>query len=393
MSVATPVEEAHVGRWLEHVRALAGDIGPRGPATAAEHRAMNYCERTLIRLGLAVGEDRFLSAGSVFRPHLVAAYAILAAFLIYPLAPWPAAALVALAVCSEILELTLHPNPLQWAVPKRPSRNVFATVDPVGRLEQDLVLIGHVDSQRTPKIFSSPGWFAAYRAFSTASFASFTLMAAGYVLGAVYGWPWVWPVSAIGAAAALVLAAICVEAERSPFTAGANDNATGAGLVLTLGEDLLARPLLRTRVWLLCSGCEEALHEGARAFFGRHRADLTQPRAVIFEMLGCSGPAWLVKEAIVLPVRSDPGLRALAEMVAADDPELGAYPAALDGGVTEMADALAAGIPAITVIGLTDKGKAPYWHVPADTVDKMIPGVMERNYRFVRALIGAVDGA
>ncbi|MDP2872843.1 MAG: hypothetical protein Q8P31_09955, partial [Bacillota bacterium] len=84
-------------------------------------------------------------------------------------------------------------------------------------------------------------------------------------------------------------------------------------------------------------------------------------------------------------------LRALAAQVAADNPALGAYPAKLDGGVTEMGDALAAGIPAITIIGLTPEGKGPYWHLPADTPDKMDPAAMERNYAYVRALIDAAD--
>jgi Iap family predicted aminopeptidase len=109
-------------------------------------------------------------------------------------------------------------------------------------------------------------------------------------------------------------------------------------------------------------------------------------------MLGCSGPGWLVSEGIVLRVHSDPGLRALAARVAADNPTLGAYPCKLDGGMTEMADALAAGIPAITIIGLTPDGKAPYWHLPTDTEDKMDPAAMERNYSFARAVIDALDG-
>ncbi len=382
-----------VQRWLEHVRVLASDIGPRGPTTDSERMGLEYCRRVLAGLGLPTREDRFLSAGSVFRPHLIAALGFIVAFGLYPFAPSTMAALVLLILAWETLELTLHPNPLQRLGPRRPSGNVLATVEPTGVVEQDLVLMGHADSQRTPKIFSSPEWFAAYRMFSTTAFASFALMAVGYMLGAVFRWPWVWPVSAVSAAMAMLLVAMCLQAEGSPFTAGANDNATAAGLVLTLAAELRERPLVRTRVWLVCTGCEEALHEGAQAFYREHRREMVNPRAVVLEMLGCSGPAWLVNEKIVLPISSDRGLRALAERVADENPELGAYPATLDGGVTEMSDALAAGVPAITIIGLTPEGKGPYWHLPTDTVDKLIPEVMERNYRFIRALIEAVDAA
>ncbi len=382
-----------IRRWLDHVRVLAVDIGPRGPTTDSERMGLEYCRRVLAGLGLQVREDRFLSVGSVFRPHLLAAIGILIAFALYPFARSTAAALVILVLAWEVLELTLHPNPLQRLSPRKPSGNVLATIDPAGPAEQDLVLMGHADSQRTPKIFSTPGWFSAYRLFSTVAFASFALMAVLYFLGSFFRWPWVWGVSEIPALMAVLLLVLCVEAEASPFTAGANDNATAAGLVLTLAEELKERPLSRTRVWLVCSGCEEALHDGAQAFWRNHRREMTNPRAVVLEMLGCSGPAWLVDEKIVLPIRSDAGLRAIAERVAAANPGLEAYPARLDGGVTEMADALAAGVPAITLIGLTRDGKGPHWHLPSDTFDKLDPAVMERNYRFVRAMVEATDEA
>lgn len=382
-----------IERWRYHVKVLAHDIGPRGPTTQGEDRGLKYCAQVLADLGLKVREDRFGSAGSVFRPHLVAAAGILLAFATYPALPWLAAGLGWLVVISEVLELTLRPNPLQWVLPRRPSRNVYATIEPEGGAQRDLIVMGHVDSQRTPKIFSTIRWLQAYRAFSSVAFASFCALAVAYSLGAVYNWPWVWPASSVAAVCAVGLALICIEAELSPFTAGANDNATAAGLILTLAEELQASPPTAARLWLVCTGCEEALHEGARAFFRRHRAEMTAPRALVLEMLGCSGPAWLDSEGIVLRVPSDPALRALAADVAVAHPELGAYPVKLAGGVTEMADALAAGIPAITIIGLTPDGLGPYWHLPTDTLDKLDPAAMERNYGFVRKMVAALgDG-
>ncbi len=366
-------------------------IGPRGPGTAGEEAALRWAALALTHAGLEPEEDRFPTAGSVFRPHLVAAVGMLAAFALYPFLPWPATVLAAVVVVSEILELTLRPNPLQWVLPRTRSGNVFAVVEPSGQPEQDLVLVGHLDTQRTPKIFSSPGWFRAYRIFSTVAFMGFVLTVPAYALGAAFRWPWVWPASTVTAVFALLLAALCLEADGSPFTAGANDNATGAGLVLVLAQELAARPLARTRVWYVCTGSEEALHEGARTFFRRHLPRMTRPRALVFEMLGCAGPAWLVKEGIVLPLYSDRTLRALASKVAAENPDIGAHPVRLTGGVTEMSDALLAGVPAITLIGLTREGAAPHWHLPTDTWDKIDPEVLGRAHRFALELVRAVD--
>jgi hypothetical protein len=79
---------------------------------------------------------------------------------------------------------------------------------------------------------------------------------------------------------------------------------------------------------------------------------MKEPWAVVFEMLGVSGPAWVVKEGFVLPLFSAPDLRRLAEQVA---------------------------------------GEAPHWHRPSDTVDKMDREVLTRAYRFVRKLLTAMD--
>lgn len=397
-----------VTRWLTHVRVLAEEIGPRGPTTSGERRALDYCAGVLSACGLRTGEDRFTSTGSVFRPHLVAAIAILVAYALYPVA-LPASALVSAALVTfvmvcEVMELTLRPNPLQLVPPRRPSANVYGVLEPgpagsaatgaaQAEVMRDVILIGHVDTQRTPRIFSSPGWFLAYRIYSTVAFGTFILLIFVYGLGALFGWRWAWPVSTVAAVMAVLLVMLCLEAERSPFTRGANDNATGAGLVLALAQEFASNPLPGCRVWFVCSGCEEALHEGAKAFFAAHKHGMVEPRAVAFEMLGCAGPAWLVREGIVLPLYADRRLRALAEKVARDNPHLGAYPTSVGGGVTEMSDALLAGVPAITVMGLTRDGRAPYWHTPADAVDKMDPEIMQRNYRFVRALVEAIASA
>ena len=71
---------------------------------------------------------------------------------------------------------------------------------------------------------------------------------------------------------AVILAAICIEADSTPFTAGANDNATAAGMVLTLAEQFRKKPLEHTRVWAVCTGCEEVQHYGMIDFYRRHLA-------------------------------------------------------------------------------------------------------------------------
>ena len=133
-------------------------------------------------------------------------------------------------------------------------------------------MIGHIDSQRTPIVFSTLRWLAAYKTFTTVAFVLFAAQTVLYLLGTLTGWPWIWPLTGLSAVGALLLMAMCIQANRTPFTAGANDNASTVGLVLTLAETLRNSPAASyARVWLACTGCEEVQHYGAIDFFRRHR--------------------------------------------------------------------------------------------------------------------------
>lgn len=384
-----------VQTWLGHIHALSVGIGPRGSTTEGERRGAEYCRQALAALGYAAQVEGFSSARSIFEPHLLAASGLLIAFVIYPLAgrlsAGIAAALSLLALASDLLELSFRENPLRWLVSKGSSQNVVATAPPSGEHRQDLVLIGHIDTQRTPLIFSSKGWLDAYKSFTTIAFVAFALQTLLYVLGTLTMWRWIWTVTLASAVCSVLLILLCLQADSTPFCAGANDNATGAGLVLTLAEQLKAQPLTCTRVWLTCTGCEEVQHYGAIDFFRRHRTDLRQPAAIAFEMLGCTGPAWLVKEGIVVPFYADKKLAAVAEQLSAEHPEWQAHATQITGGNTEMADALRIGIPAITLTGMTPEGDAPFWHMVSDTYDKMDADVLGRAYAFTWAYIQALD--
>lgn len=384
-----------VQRWLAHVGALADGIGPRGPTTEGERRGHDYCEQQLRATGLTPVREGFVSARSIFLPHLVAATLMLVAFAAYPLAGRLSAALAAsvslLTVVNEVLELGYRPNLIRRALPTAPSQNVHAVVEPSGEPLRDVVVVGHVDTQRTPVVFRSPGWVRVYAVSSLLVFLAFLSQVGLQAAGAVWQWSWVFPATIPAAVAALALAAMCIEAERSPFTAGANDNASAVGLVLELARRYRAAPLAGTRLWALCSGCEEAQHYGMADFLRRHAAELRDPVVIPFELVGVAGPAYLTLEGIVVPFRADPRLVDLCADLTAQNPQWDAYPVRITGGNTEMADAVRAGIPAIAIVGVTKDLVGPYWHQRQDTSDKMNPEAMARTYAMVTTLIEALD--
>jgi len=384
-----------VASWIEHIRALSVDIGARPPTCEGERQGADYAREQFKKLDLAPVLETFKSARSIFLPHLIGSLLMLAAFAIYPLGGKVTAIIAGLlsilVLVSEIQELGFQDNFYRRILPKGESQNVHAVIQPSGEHKQDLVLVGHLDTQRTPFIFRSPKHVYVYDKLTTVFFITFIAQAVLYTLSIFFPWSWVWYATIPTALSAILLGAICIEADTTPFTAGANDNATAAGMVLTLAAHFAQNPLKNTRVMAVCTGCEEVQHYGMIDFYVRHRKELKNPKAVVFEMLGCAGPAWLEKEGIIVPFKADPDLVKMVEKLAAEHPDWDAYPAKISGGNTEMADAVRFKVPAISIIGLTKEGYAPYWHQKADTFDKMDPCVMERTWELTTALIERID--
>jgi hypothetical protein len=384
-----------VTAWLERIRFLSEEIGPRGPTQEGERKGAEFARSEFTKFGLAPVWETFKSAKSIFQPHLIGSIGMLIAFIIYPLGGTSTAFIAALisilVLATELLELGFQNNLYRLILPKGESQNVHAVIPPCGEHTGDLVIVGHLDSQRTPFIFRTPKHVKFYDNFVTLVFITFIIQVLVYSLAVFFHFSWAWYVTIPTAICAAMLAAICIEADSTPFTSGANDNATAAGMVLTLAEQFAKKPLEHTRVWAICTGCEEVQHYGMIDFYQRHLSDLKNPKALVFEMLGCAGPAWLTKEGIVVPFKADPELVKTAEQLAVEHPEWGAYPAKISGGNSEMADAIRNKIPAIALFGMTRDGVAPYWHQRADTFDKMDTDVLERTWEFTNALIREID--
>jgi hypothetical protein len=388
---------------MEYMRYLSVNIGPRGSTTEAEADAARYAAHVLADLGITPGTETFSSARSSYYPFALWSGLLLLAVILFVIAGRIGAILALLlsvaALISVLLELSFRPNPLRSLLPKGRSQNTWGRLEPAGEVRRQVVLIGHLDSHRTPLVFSSPGWLRLFRALIPIGLlASILLIILYAVIGigivdrtALVNWLTLPCILAI-----LGLFLLMIQADLTPFSAGASDNASGAGIILDLAERLKQKPLQHTAVWTLFSGCEEVGCYGAEAFAQAHRSALGKtPIWLTVDNVGGKGAgiAYLTEETFLLTAKSDPALVSLADKIAKRWPDLRAFRHQFKNAYTEGAIGVKYGFRALTLLAMRRDGTIPDWHQTGDLADKVDPDTVERAEVFIWQLLQGIDGS
>ena len=382
---------------LDHIRHLAATIGPRGSTTPQEREASRYVQERFEAAGLETRWEAFRAPVSGWRPFALAATTGLVALALVQFGARPGAAAAALlmtvATVSVFLEMYFRPNALRPLVAKGESQNVWARVSAAGPAARRVVLVGHVDTHRTPWVFSSPARLAFFRVVTTLGVAGFVVGSLLFTLVALLDHDALRTWSLLLAPVFLTVLALTVQPDLTPYTEGANDNASGAAVVLSLAERLAREPLARTEVWALATGCEEVGSYGAQAFIARHARDLRDAYVISIDNVAGrdAGPCYTTVEGMVFPLRPAPALVAAAERVAAARSELGAYALPYTTLHTDATAFMSRGVASLSLVGLTRDGVIPDWHQLGDRLDRVDARSVERTEAFVLALLHELD--
>jgi hypothetical protein len=197
----------------------------------------------------------------------------------------------------------------------------------------------------------------------------------------------------VTAAIQLFALAMCLHADRTPFSPGANDNASGVGVILALARRLSAAPLAHTEVWLAFTGCEEAAAYGISSFLDAHAADLGDNAVyIILDEVGLGRPVHLTTDGLILKRQTHPWALALARQARAALPELQAEER-VGIAYTDAAVATKRGRIALTLVALPPPGSAEvmHWHQMSDTSDHVNPETLASAHAFVWQVLQEVD--
>jgi len=391
--------QSHIFSPLMYIAHLTQDLGPRGATTPSEIKAAVYVRRVLTKLGAAkVESQRFRSAIKLWRPYILCLIMGLLGAVVYSLGGTPtqllASFLSGLGAWSIYRELNFEDNPARRVMPTASSENVIGIIPPAGETRARLVLVGHLDSGQTPLLFSTPWLLPLFVAIAALAVVSLVVNAVLYLLGAVtsasswYDWSW------IGTAIQSVALVFAMEAELSPTTEGANDNASAVGVVVSLAQCAIEQPLKHTEVWTLLSGCEEVGCYGMTHFLKAYQDRLRDAYFINLEAVGCGDICYALSEGMGRTYRSDPGLVEIVRRVGTRRPELQARPEVLRIGYTETGVVVKNRLKGITVLTMKHNGLfsyVPYWHQREDVFENLDEQTLSRVREFVWEMMQEID--
>jgi hypothetical protein len=351
----------------------------RGSGSAYERRAAEDLAALLRERGWRVAVESFRApAATLYDGPVIIALWLLVAFLVAEARPLLGALLAWAALVPLLGELLGRPWNLDLVLPASlSSQNVFAM--PPGRAGPTLVLAAHLDTQRGTWFFHPRLRPRLRLLFALPYLGLFGLPLA--LTGRALGLPLERAAAVLAGLLVLVVLGFVVVRGSGGFVPGANDNASGVAVALTVALDL-AEAFPDQGVGLLLTGAEEVGERGMLAFLRRH-GFAAAPVLVNVDNVGGGRLRYLSGEGMLLPLRYPAWLvRRAADFAKRHPDRLAAgFPLLLP---TDAQWHAARGRAAITFIGQEDGGAIPNYHWHDDTLDKMNPDELERRRETIR---------
>ena len=213
---------------MRHARYLADTIGPRGSTTPQEAQAAQYAYQTMEDGGLHPVKEHFISPTSAWRPYALASALALVAEVLFlfggRIGAVLASGLMLFIGGSVFFEMTFQDNVLRWLLPKAQSQNVWARIPASRQPQQYVVISGHLDSHRTPKVFSSRRWLRMFRWLAPLCLVALAINTLVFIAGAMSPWAGWRSLAFLLGILVWDMSVLTFEADYTPYSPGAVDN-------------------------------------------------------------------------------------------------------------------------------------------------------------------------
>ncbi len=389
-----------MSREMEHIGVLAGKIGFRVATTDGEHRAANYIEGEMQSYSLQnVRQEPFPCSTEPLSNIFPYIYTILGSSLIAPLSPLLGFTGLIGAPATLATEFRANKGPVTWLTRKGTSHNVIGILPARKEVKSRIVLLTHYDSVRV-RNFMQPRRGKSPRRLTMPLLGLSYLTAIG---SSALGFlarrrkdkrltRTTQRISSAAGAAMLTLATPLLMGQmiRGIDGEGANDNASGVAVLLSLAEQMATSPLEHTEVWFVATGGEEIGLVGARALAEKHGKVLKDAYFFAVDTVGAGRIHYSVQENFL--GRADVAHDVVDILVTASEKgPHGAIPYMLRAGGTDAGIMLAKHYKAASISCLVEDGKFPEINWPTDTRTYVEPETPAKVTAFMKDVLYEID--
>ena len=371
---------------LDHIRELAQGIGPRPSTGEGERRAAVYVSEQLEKFGYLVKQEPFRSPDSFSQVYIPVYVLAIMGFVADALGSLAFALLLTgVAFVCFVGENTTALKLVSAVIPKARSQNVVGRLAPRELPRRRLVLVAHLDSTRSGLMWH-PRLVRSFRVTFLIQAACLAVLPVLVILEVATGKRFFFPLAL--PFAVVVAYALFLLIHRELFyrhVAGANDNASGVGVMLTMAEAMSLDAPAETEVLVVATGCEEAGMVGMQSFLRRHKEELARSWIINIDNVGAGQVTYTTREGMLLPHRTGRELLETATRVASL-PGIAVKGAPFRTMSNDTEPALLRGLEAITIIA-TDDGIPVNWHWKTDTFENIDPDSVDMAYRFVEQVV------
>ncbi|HNH05563.1 MAG TPA: DUF4910 domain-containing protein [Anaerolineales bacterium] len=388
----------YVQRAFEHIRHLSETIGGRGSCSPNHRRAAEYSAEALRSAGVSQIEfEPFRGMASTYLPFALAfASALtgtcLALFFGNRLTFGIAALMNFLGAWAMFAESEFASNWTRWLIPTAETINVTGAVSPQTNPKRQIILCSHLDTHRTPIFYSSTAWQKAFGVSVTGAFLSMVLSALTFGLGTLLDlneFRWVGLLFGLVQMYALTLV---ISAEFTPFSPGANDNASGTGIILALAERLRAEPLTNTKVNFIFTDCEETGAHGILAYLKKHAEAFGKDAVyIILDEVGAGQLKTVTEDGLIRKSKTHPRALELAR-----NANFGLTQSLIEAKGEAYTDALPATKQGLIALPISSAFPNPeqavsHWHQMSDRIEFIDRQSLQDTFTFTWNILQAVD--
>lgn len=264
---------------------------------------------------------------------------------------------------------------LDFLFPNKPSWNVIGDIEPINTATSTIIVAGHIDSVKEFK-----WWYKLKNAGAVLSvIAGFqiTLLGLYAFLSLFISATWfayIWWIFVIITPILIVF----YDMHGENVVDGASDNLTGVALVVEMAKVFSEKKLNHTRLRLISFGSEEAALRGAHAYANKHKQQLVDEKAFLFNLDSIKEKKYLTiasSELNTLVFYDKANVQLVENSFKAMNTAYHVLPIGV--GASDASAFHIAGLPAVCVIGMRSDSLDPIYHTRLDVIENIEPEALD----------------